>query len=692
MMSRLYLIFLILFLPVQAFALSSDWTRDDAVGVRLVSGVEGVDDNTTIPLGLDVQLNDGWHTYWRSPGEAGLPPQLDWSRSQTDSGNLESATLLYPAPRRYTAYGLETIGYENHVLFPIDAVLRNKGQALNADVDVDLLVCSATCVPKHYSLTLTVPKGPTTASPEANLLRQAHEQIPTDADSAGILLQGIANDGQNLTFTILSRDSLSQPDIFIEDDKNIGFGAPVVKIDTQSHSATLTVKTVDTLPADEHLAHMPVTLTIINNDHAAEIKITTPTAFSAPPPPAPKQLPFDIALLFALIGGFILNLMPCVLPVLSLKILSVVSHGGGDSKRVRHSFLFTATGIIFSFLVMAFVTIILKQFGLALGWGVQFQQPVFLMFLILLLTFFAANMWGVFEIPLPRALADNLDTSYHPKLAGDFATGAFATLLATPCSAPFLGTAVGFALGSGIRDIISIFAALGLGMALPYLSIALFPRVATMLPKPGAWMLHLRRILGIALAATAAWLVWVLAAQITAMYAVVFGLFMTAIILLLILKNHGIKKGLITFGILEFCLVALVLGFSGALKPKTDPVMARQWLAFDQNALNADIAEGKTVFLDVTADWCLTCKANMKFSLSDEAVTQRLFQTDVIAMQADWTNPDPVITDLLHKYGRYGIPFNIVYGPRAPQGIVLPELLTPSVVLKALDDASPTPP
>ena len=678
-------------LPVRAFALAGDWVRDNAVAVRLISGVDAVGSDSTIPLGLDVQLANGWHTYWRSPGEAGLPPQMDWSRSQTDADNLQTATLLYPAPHRYTAYGLETVGYRDHVLFPIDAVLRQKGQALNADVSIDLLVCSSICVPKHFDLKLTVPAGATVTGAEASLMQQARGQLPTDADNAGILLASIANDGKSLAFSITSRNALSQPDVFVEDDKNIGFGAPVIKMGDQGHSAVLTVKPVDTLPSETALSGMPVVLTFVDGDSATTVKTTVPQATAASAAPrasGAKQPRFLIALLFALIGGFILNLMPCVLPVLSLKILSVASHGGGDKRLVRHSFVITALGIVFSFLVLACVTVVLKHFGLALGWGVQFQQPVFLMFLVFLLTFFAANLWGLFEIPLPRFFADTVDPHYHPKLAGDFATGAFATLLATPCSAPFLGTAVGFALASGVPQIFAIFLGLGLGMALPYLAIALIPGIATKLPKPGAWMIHLRWVLGIALAATALWLVWVLAAQITAVYATVFGLFMSAIVILLALKKTGQKSKLVTLGVIEICVVALLLGFNGALDPKPAHDAERQWLAYNQDALDADLAEGKVVFLDITADWCLTCKANMKFALSDEAVVQRLFHGDVIAMQGDWTNPDPVITDLLHKNGRYGIPFNAVYGPGAPQGIVLPELLTAADVLKALDKAS----
>ncbi|MDE1901596.1 MAG: thioredoxin family protein [Alphaproteobacteria bacterium] len=690
-MFRILLALLALLLPAPSYALSSDWVRGADVSVRLVSGVDGVGNGDTVPLGLEIDLADGWHTYWRSPGEAGIPPQLDWSHSQTPDGNLKTATLLYPAPKRYTAYGLETVGYRGHIVFPIDATLAKPGQALNADAAIDLLICSSICVPKHFDLHLTVPAGAATPGAEADLLQQARAALPTDAEKAGILITGVNNDGKRLSFSITTRDALQTPDIFVEDPDNIGFGAPVIKMNADNHDATLTVTPTDTLPDGTTLAGMPLTVTITNGDHAAEIKLHAPPATPVSAPPAPLGTNFITAVLLALLGGLILNLMPCVLPVLSLKILGIVSHGGGTPRRVRYSFLHTAAGIIVSFIALAAATVALNHFGLALGWGVQFQQPLFLIFLITLLTFFAANLWGLFEIPLPRFLADRVDPAYHPKLAGDFATGALATLLATPCSAPFLGTAVGFALASGTAQIFAIFAALGCGMAAPYLAVAAFPRAATLLPRPGAWMITLRIVLGIALALTAIWLTWVLAAQITVSAATALGLLMTGIVILLALRKQGMKRGLILAGILEFCLVALVLGFTGMDKPKAAPEMDRKWLAYSPDGLAADIAEGKTVFLDVTADWCLTCKANMKFTLTRGDVAQRLFHSSVVAMQADWTNPDPVITGLLRKYNRYGIPFNIVYGPGAPHGIVLPELLDAGDVLDALDKASAAP-
>jgi len=688
----LFLLLLIaLFAPLKAFALSSEWQKDEAASVRLISAVDGVGQEQNVTLGLDVELAPGWHTYWRSPGAAGLPPQIDWQASLNEGGNLQSAELLYPAPKRYTAYGLETIGYTHHVIFPIEAKLRSAGHALTIDTAVDLLVCSSICVPKHYALKLILPEGKATESAEAPLIRQFQNQMPGDAEASGLLLKSIVSDGVSLTVTVESRYALSEPDIFVEDEKDLSFTAPVIKLSDDNHRAHFTIKPADTLPEGTSLAGMPLTLTIVDDGaHALQQKVTAPPATKQVPSLIPPPLPLGLAVLFALLGGFILNLMPCVLPVLSMKIISMVSHGGGDKRTVRRSFLTTAAGILFSFLILAGLTIILKEFGLSFGWGVQFQQPVFLVCLILLLTLFAANMWGLFEILLPPWLADNIHKkSYHPKMAGDFATGAFATLLATPCTAPFLGTAVGFALASGPADILIIFTALGFGMIVPYLAIALFPRIATSLPKPGMWMVRLRQLLGIALASTAFWLTWVLSAQITPRFAALVGLCMAGIVILLAMrKTTSLSKRLIMCGLFDFAIVALGITLSGSLMPRAPAQVDVLWLPFSEQALAADIDEGKTVFVDVTADWCLTCKANKKFILSQDALSQRIFHTDIIAMQADWTNPDPIITSFLHKYGRYGIPFNAVFGPSAPQGILLPELLTPDSINNALDKAA----
>jgi suppressor for copper-sensitivity B len=252
-----------------------------------------------------------------------------------------------------------------------------------------------------------------------------------------------------------------------------------------------------------------------------------------------------------------------------------------------------------------------------------------------------------------------------------------------------MGTAVGFALGSGsAREIFGIFMGLGLGMVIPYLSIALFPDVAIFLPKPGKWMLRLRFLLGVALALTAAWLLWVLSAQIIWYYALTVAACMMGVVAMLGIYTAGVAQKTAVFALAGFVAIAVALSLGGAPPPNPESKIDKLWQPFDQTAIPIQVSSGRTVFVDITADWCLTCKANKRFVLSDDDITERIFHSDVIAMRGDWTNPDAEITSFLHKYRRFGIPFNIVYGPGAPQGITLPEILSHDAVIEALNKAS----
>jgi suppressor for copper-sensitivity B len=391
----------------------------------------------------------------------------------------------------------------------------------------------------------------------------------------------------------------------------------------------------------------------------------------------------------ALLGGFILNLMPCVLPVLSLKVLGLIAHAGAERRTIRVAFLASAAGILTSFIGLAAAAVMVRAAGASVGWGIQFQQPLFLVAMVVVITLFAANLFGFFEIPLPRWAADAGGGKGNPhSLAGHFGSGAFATLLATPCSAPFLGTAVGFALARGVFEIFAIFFALGLGMALPYLVIAIWPKIAQSLPRPGKWMLTLRRLLALVLLATAGWLLVVLAAEIGEWMGLAVGGLMA-----LVLASLALGRRLAV--VVRMASVLVIAGAAIALSsnalPRPSAVSAADikglWKPFDKDALAKYIAEGKVVFVDVTADWCITCQVNKAAVVYRGKVAERLKAADVIALEADWTRPDDDIAAYLAGFGRYGIPFNAVYGPGTPDGIVLPELLTDEAVLDALEKA-----
>lgn len=340
-------------------------------------------------------------------------------------------------------------------------------------------------------------------------------------------------------------------------------------------------------------------------------------------------------LFMALLGGFILNFMPCILPVLSLKIIGLTK---SHHPHVRAKFLVTTAGILVSFLLLAILIITLKSLGIAVGWGFHFQEPLFLGFMTFLMILFALNLYGLFEIPLPQFIAQSL--SIRGKgLVGDFFSGVFASLLATPCSAPFLGTAISFALAQGPAEILILFTALGIGFSAPYILGAFLPEKWIRLPKPGKWMKYFQIVLASALLITALWLGGILVAQLT--------------------------------------------------KPQEEPLSLRkgelEWLPFNEQKISELVAEGKTVFIDITAKWCVTCHVNKLVALNDPTVIAYLRRKNVALMRGDLTHSNQLIAQYLEKHKRYGIPFNALYSPEFPLGIILPEILTPTAVRDAFE-------
>ena len=668
----------------ESLAAASPWWQTEQGEVRLIASSAAAGHADEILFGLHFRMRPGWKIYWRSPGDAGFPPSPDW----TGSENLGDARLLWPAPHRFTVLGLQTMGYKDEVVLPVLVAPFAPGQPIRLAARVRYLTCEEICVPYEAKLALELPAGPETSSLHGGLIEQFLRRVPGNGEGTGLQIMRVTVEGsppaQALRLSIVAHAPLDAPDIFVEGPKGVGFSAPEVRFGSDRRSALMriAVSTPKSRPID--LAGGSIGLTLVDGDRALERSVTATAEVS-------RSLMVVLAL--ALLGGLILNLMPCVLPVLSIKLLSVVGHGGADPRRVRIGFLASAGGILASFLVLASGAVALKSAGIAAAWGIQFQQPLFLAAMVAILTLFACNLWGLFEIRLPGNLADAAArTGGGHGIGGQFMTGAFATVLATPCSAPFLGTAIGFALARGAVEIYLVFIALGVGLALPYLIIAAAPRLATRLPRPGPWMITLRRILGVALAATAVWLLSVLAVQTGFAGAGLIALLMVAIAVALRQARHLAGRAHLASWLVVVAMTALALGAAGSLAnqegARRTVLDAGNWQPFKLAAIADEVAKGRVVFVDVTADWCLTCKVNKALVLDRGEVSERLASPAVTAMKADWTKPDSRISAYLAGFGRYGIPFDAVYGPGAPAGILLPELLTKDSVLEAIARAA----
>ena len=696
-----------------AWADASFWMQGVQAEVRVISAFTATGETeTTVPLGLEFQMNEGWHIYWRTPGEAGLPPELDHGPSL----NVAETAFSWPVPTRDVTYGIETFVYKDRVVLPLEVSLQNPGEPLDLRGKVDFLICADVCIPDSVEVDFSLPGGAAEiAEGEAALLNTFETRIPADNSGAvGLQVESIAfeaaSDPDNLLLVgyldtrLASVFEMTAPDVFAEVPEGFSVRQPVVALSDDAMMAQLRSPVFRESWAPATLDTAAAVITVADGIRGVELPSfrlldgfslasgsvggsgsgsvgATGEGLSVAGPLAPLDLSLTSVLgilVLAVIGGFILNFMPCVVPVLSLKMFSVVSHGGQADARIRLSFAATALGILVSFLALALAFAGLKLAGASFGWGVQFTQPVFILVLLAVLAGFALNLFGLFEIPNIPGLG-GLGANQRGFL-GDFTSGVLATLLATPCSAPFLGTAIGFALAAPVPVLVLIFLFVGVGLALPYFAVIAFPRLAAVMPKPGRWMLRLRQVLGLALVATAVWLTgvllkqWGVTSDLRWLAALAAGLTFAAGALFARWRTTGL--GAVGAAI----PLALVLSFS----PQATASEEATFQPFSEAVLEEALAEGKTVFVDVTADWCLTCKTNKIRAINHEDVQAALGSESVISLQADWTAYDASITRYLASQGRRAIPFNAVYNPKSGTAEVLPELLSPNDVLGAL--------
>lgn len=650
-------------------AASSPVYQSDRITARLITAERGVSEGAeSISAALVIELAKGWKTYWKSPGQVGYPPSIEWDGSY----NLFSAKMMFPAPLRFRAFDIENYGYETSVTYPLRLLLEQPGAAADLRASVSLLVCEELCVPENFTLDLSLFAESGVDHEDAALVADAIAALPDESGRNGLQLTSVHLDDDRsvLSASLTSDQPLNDPQIFPDLGLEAAFGAPEWQISPDLLSATVRMPV---LAVPENFPQLELVLV----DEARAASFLPEFSQAAPASSAGVGLLSIIAM--ALLGGLILNVMPCVLPVLSIKLTSALKASGQSPARIRAGFAMSALGVLAFMWVLVAILISIRAAGGQIGWGIQFQNPVFLSIMLSIVVLFAANMFGLFEIALPQSWNTRLaQVDGQPGLAGDFATGALAAVLATPCSAPFLGTAVTFALAGSSIEALAVFTALGIGLALPYLLVALRPSLVQALPRPGRWMIFVKWIMGALLALTALWLANVLGG--------VAGWPVVGIIAALL--GAGLLATLKSAPVAALAVVAAMI-LPAFVEPPAARVQSEtsNWSAFAPNDVAGLVSGGEVIFIDVTADWCLTCKTNKALVLDQDVVTEALTADGVTMMQADWTRPNDQILSYLQMHGRFGIPFNIVYGPGAPDGIALPEILTRDVVLQAMEDA-----
>ncbi|MBN6361896.1 protein-disulfide reductase DsbD domain-containing protein [Providencia huaxiensis] len=655
---------------------NTGWMNDNTprhAQVRLLSSAQ---ENGKVDILLDVKLDEGWKTYWRSPGEGGVAPEIVWSSP------VEATDWQWPTPGRFDVAGVSTQGYMGDIAFPITVTSHEKLDKLEGTLT--LSTCSNVCIltdyPFELDLTEPVPADFTWA------FNQAKGAVPP---SSGLVEQtkvGFANDKLIIELQKSTGNAWEQPNIFTDVVEGAALGVPV--IETSGDHLTATIDVGDDWGGDSpDLTGKTLSFVVADGDISQQVSHQV-SPFTGTIASKVSSASLWQVMLFALLGGLILNLMPCVLPVLAMKLGSVLMVPNGEQKTIRRQFLLSSLGILVSFWLLALLMTLLRVGQQAVGWGIQFQNPWFIGFMVLVTALFTANLFGLFEINLGSKANTRLATAGGHGNSGHFWQGVFATLLATPCSAPFLGTAVAFALAAPMEELWLIFTALGVGMSLPWLLIAAFPVISRLLPKPGMWMLKLRAVLGLMMLVSSLWLISLLIPH----FGVTTSTVIAVVFLVLLVVFIAIKRG-VRAAILPFILFAAFAGgfvwmtqeqHSGSRSLVKDTV---NWQPLTEQAITAALADNKRVFIDVTAEWCVTCKANKYNVLLRDDIQQLLSEPDVVALRGDWTKPSPEITAFLQKRGQVAVPFNQIYGPNLAEGEVLSTILDRESLISVMNQA-----
>ena len=709
---------LLVFLPFAAVPVAAA-TKTQA---RLLLSAEAARPGETILAGVLLKMPSGWHTYWRNAGDSGAPTQIEW---QVPDG-IRAGEIQWPVPEKITESDLTTYVYHDETLLIVPLTLPDHlpagRKALKAQVS--WLECERVCLPGKGEVTASLEVGPESKpSADSGLFGAWKKKLPrTDSRVAARAWWEKEADGD--TRPVLLEVSMKEGEDFLPySSKDFEVQATTEKLPAvgdQIRLRKLVKKSEGNWPArlqgilvgkpGSAVGAVEIDAPIVApSGSALETKPATELANSVPEPTAyrPPERSLSWMLLSAFLGGLILNIMPCVLPVIALKVLSFVNQSKESPARVRKQGLLYGLGVLVSFLVLAGIVIAVQQAGRAASWGMQFQNPQFLVVMTVLVTLVALNLFGVFEVTLSgRALGAAADLASREGNVGAFFNGVLATALATPCTAPFLGVALGFAFTQSASVVILMFLMIGLGLAAPYVLLSFVPGLAAFLPRPGAWMENFKMAMGFPMLATAVWLFSLTTAHFGRNAQFWLGIFLVLLALAAWVWGQFVQRGARHRGLATAVSVAfLALAYFGVLEgevgwrsPPTEKNAADsrahepggiEWQPWSPEAVAKARANGRPVFVDFTADWCVTCQANKRTSIEISSVRAKLKQINAVALIGDYTREDDAITAELKRFGRAGVPLVLVY-PADPKAapVVLPEVLTPGIVLDALEKAA----
>jgi thiol:disulfide interchange protein DsbD len=692
------------------------------VRVNLIAEEQTIEPGKSFWVALHVQIEKGWHVYWKNPGDAGMPLKLNWKLPD----GFQTGTLQWPFPEKFTFDDMVGFGYHDEVMLLAQLVAP---QSISSTKTIDLqgsvswLVCSSeTCQPGSAPVKLTLNVGSAQPNPAVSaIFEKARAKMPksqvevkTIQKSGVIQLQLPTHAAQDAVTGIYFFpeeqnviDASIDPVIVTNQNESNGYlvnlkGGAQVGAKTTNLKGVLVVETqadgVQAFDIDSpiHEDSEEEFLSFFDAKTAAP-SVIGDSALKSKTPEFEGGL--GLALLFAFLGGMLLNLMPCVLPVMSFKVMGFVKMAGQSrALTIKHGLLFSL-GVVLSFWILAGVMLMLRTYGQAVGWGFQLQEPLFVVILASLLFIFALSLFGVFELGLVMASwAGQTEAEAKQKTSGNmtsFFSGVMATAVATPCTGPFLGSAIGFAVTLPVMQALSIFTTLGLGMCFPYLLLAAFPSFLRFMPKPGPWMETFKQLMGFLLLATVLWLMWVFSAQTNSLSLILLLAGFLCFSMGAWLYGRG-SSPLVTKPkrILAYAFVTLfiVAGCQLILMPRASWYSEvgvadhkgdwQGWETFSPERVAQLQQQGTPFLIDFTAKWCLICQTN-HMVLSSDQVDQQLNAAGVVKLKADWTKSDPVITEALSQFGRNSVPLYVLYtGKEEP--VILPQVLTPDAVLEHL--------